>query len=539
MRALRCLALLTMSCTSVAPLWADPVDDARALLRSSPAACRLLDGGSLALRPIEARRDGAGNVFVDFRPSVDGVPCYGELRTVVLPARAVADEELPGMRGLSAAEVSALGELATLETRPLLDAKAARTVAIQDLRTRGEAASVDGPTAVTGPDLVLYRMGGGRHLVWRMVLPGLVQGVPCGVEYAVDARSGGLVDRIRRLSRAQGEGRRLAGDQVVTFPAAEDPSGGLRLRDEALDLNVYDGASDAFSRDDDGRWVDLGPGRKDDQRAEVELYLNMRRVADYFRRVHGFVWYRGVVPVKAVAHYGDDFENAFYSFDEGVFYFGDGTGAPGGYDFFVRALDIVAHEYGHGVDVQTVNLTYSDESGALNEHLSDVMGTWLDDDDWTIGEDIAVGQTGAMRNMEDPTWGQGHLLTPGMTIYQWMDLHEQQGLAYRIYPDRYSLRIICSSWWEDNGGVHLNCNILNRFYVLALTGKGLASPGLGRARMEALYWKLLEDKLLPNRCTFAEFATRLSSAAALLLVDDPGREGLLETLRRAFAAVEL
>ena len=39
------------------------------------------------------------------------------------------------------------------------------------------------------------------------------------------------------------------------------------------------------------------------------------------------------------------------------------------------ALDIVAHELTHGVTEFTSNLIYRNESGALNEAFSDMMGT--------------------------------------------------------------------------------------------------------------------------------------------------------------------
>ena len=39
------------------------------------------------------------------------------------------------------------------------------------------------------------------------------------------------------------------------------------------------------------------------------------------------------------------------------------------------SLDIVAHELTHGVTSSSSNLIYMNESGALNEAFSDIMGT--------------------------------------------------------------------------------------------------------------------------------------------------------------------
>ena len=75
----------------------------------------------------------------------------------------------------------------------------------------------------------------------------------------------------------------------------------------------------------------------------------------------------------------DFFVNAVYDGD-GVMVYGEGLppASPlGGQtsDFFSGALDIVAHELTHGVTDYTSNLIYQNESGALNEAFSDMMGT--------------------------------------------------------------------------------------------------------------------------------------------------------------------
>lgn len=48
------------------------------------------------------------------------------------------------------------------------------------------------------------------------------------------------------------------------------------------------------------------------------------------------------------------------------------------YTYFAGALDIVAHELTHAVTTSASNLQPSNESGALNEAFSDMMGTSAD-----------------------------------------------------------------------------------------------------------------------------------------------------------------
>ena len=58
------------------------------------------------------------------------------------------------------------------------------------------------------------------------------------------------------------------------------------------------------------------------------------------------------------------------------------------------ALDIIAHELGHGITEKSSDLIYSGQSGGLNEGYSDILGTLVefhindsqDTPDFTLGE---------------------------------------------------------------------------------------------------------------------------------------------------------
>ena len=54
-----------------------------------------------------------------------------------------------------------------------------------------------------------------------------------------------------------------------------------------------------------------------------------------------------------------------------VAFFGDGSGTEKGFDYLTKGLDVAAHEFTHGVIDSLSPLTYSGESGALNEHIAD------------------------------------------------------------------------------------------------------------------------------------------------------------------------
>lgn len=74
-------------------------------------------------------------------------------------------------------------------------------------------------------------------------------------------------------------------------------------------------------------------------------------------------------PMKLVmkVHFGEEFDNAFW--DGASMSFGDG------HDFYpLVSLDVAGHEVTHGFTQQHSGLEYHDQSGALNESLSDMAG---------------------------------------------------------------------------------------------------------------------------------------------------------------------
>ena len=72
-------------------------------------------------------------------------------------------------------------------------------------------------------------------------------------------------------------------------------------------------------------------------------------------------------------HYGNGYVNAFW--DGTKMTYGDGDGVDFGP---LVSLDVAGHEMSHGVTENTADLTYSGESGGLNEATSDIFGTMVE-----------------------------------------------------------------------------------------------------------------------------------------------------------------
>ncbi|EAL12943.1 bacillolysin [Bacillus cereus G9241] len=147
-------------------------------------------------------------------------------------------------------------------------------------------------------------------------------------------------------------------------------------------------------------------------------------------------------------------------------------------DPMVKAFDIAGHEFTHAVTSSESNLEFSGESGAINEALSDIMGTAIEkyinngEFNWTIGE-----QTGlVLRNMKNPS-----------------AVKFINGLPY---PDDYSKYSDLNG--EDNEGVHFNSSIINKVaYLIAQGGtqNGVTVNGIGEDKMFDIFYYANTDEL--------------------------------------------
>ena len=242
----------------------------------------------------------------------------------------------------------------------------------------------------------------------------------------------------------RGKGDPASGDTAVD-EAADGIDGALRLFAEVFDRSSYDGAG-----------------------ADVSLTV----------------------------HYGRDYDNAFWDGTQLVF--GDGDGEI--FDRFTKPVDVLGHELTHAVTEHSAGLRYQDQSGALNESVSDVFGTclkqWLlaqgvDEADWLIGAGLFMPGVTA-RGLRD-------MANPG-TAYDDPRLgKDPQGASMDEYVDTN----------DDNGGVHLNSGIPNRAFHLAATAIGGRSwEGAG-----AIWYAALTGGQVGATTDFAGFAAATVAAA--------------------------
>jgi len=195
------------------------------------------------------------------------------------------------------------------------------------------------------------------------------------------------------------------------------------------------------------------------------------------------------LPLAASVHYGQDYDNAFWNGQQMVF--GDGDD-----DLFTRftvSVDIIGHELTHGVTEDEAGLAYLNQSGALNESVSDVFGSLVkqyslhqtaDAADWLIGAGLLTPAVHgvALRSLADPG-----------------SAFDDPVLGRDDQPKHMKGYVRTSA---DNGGVHTNSGIPNHAFYLAATAIG----GYAWEKAGRIWYETLRAPQLKPTASFRSFA---------------------------------
>ncbi len=206
--------------------------------------------------------------------------------------------------------------------------------------------------------------------------------------------------------------------------------------------------------------------------------------------------------LDSTVHYRVGYDNAFWNGSQMVY--GDGDeDLPVDqrlFNRFTKSLDVIGHELTHGVTEFSAGLVYRDQSGALNEHFSDVFGTLVrqrklnqtaGEADWIVGGDLLTANVNGV--------GIRSMKAPG-TAY------DDPVIGKDPQPGHMDDFVNTTS---DNGGVHINSGIPNRAFYLVATEIG--GNAWGDAGM--IWYRTLTDGRLTPQATF-DGAAALTFAVA-------------------------
>ncbi|MFG2223440.1 M4 family metallopeptidase [Streptomyces sp. NPDC048644] len=336
---------------------------------------------------------------------------------------------------------------------------------------------------------VVWAASGSPVLAYDTVVKGVQKdGTPSRLHVITDANSGKKLFQYDEIHTGKGESE-FSGS--VELGTTKEGSGytltdGGRGGHKTTNLeNAEDGEGKAFT-DDDDNW---GTGKPDDpQTAAVDAHYGAAETWDYYKEVHGRTGIKGDGKgASSRVHYGDNYVNAFWDDSCFCMTYGDGEGnkAP------LTAIDVAAHEMSHGVTSATANLTYSGESGGLNEGTSDIFGTSVefyannksDPGDYLIGEKIDINGDGTpLRYMDKPS-------KDGQSQDNWdsstggLDPHYSSGVANHFF---YLLSE--GSGAKEIGGVKYD----------SPTADGSKVEGIGRDKAEKIWFKALTEYMTSN-----------------------------------------
>ena len=224
-------------------------------------------------------------------------------------------------------------------------------------------------------------------------------------------------------------------------------------------------------------------GESDPQTADVsvnEAFDGSGATYDFYKKIFNRNSIDGNgMRLDSSVHYRVKYNNAFWNGQQMVY--GDGDGVI--FDRFTKSLDVIGHELTHGITQFEAGLIYQNQSGALNEHISDVFGSLVkqykkkqtaNNADWLIGEGIFKTIQGALRSMK----------APGTAYNDPLIGKDPQPAHISKYDPTTG----------DNGGVHINSGIPNKaFYELAIRLGGHSWEKAGK-----IWYVTLCEKLTSN-----------------------------------------
>lgn len=255
-----------------------------------------------------------------------------------------------------------------------------------------------------------------------------------------------------------------------------------------------------------------GPSQGADEDVEA-IYKNAGIVYDFYE----YLGYNSLddhgMDLISVAHFGRQYNNAFWS--DGKMVYGDGNGKA--FTSLHKALDVAGHEMTHGLIDYSCRLVYKGESGALNESLADVYGVTIeqwhrgetaDKTNWLMGDEI-IGPGSTAKALRSFTTEPAFVKDPIFGT-------DDQPKHMKDYVQTK----------EDNGGVHINSGIPNHAYYLVATRLGGGSWEKAikiwdYARVRLWFWM-----------GFGDLASRTVKGARKLYGEDTA-----ETVRQCWAEV--
>jgi Zn-dependent metalloprotease len=364
------------------------------------------------------------------------------------------------------------------------------------------------------PRLVVEALAGRPRLAWDVTTVGKrADQTPSRLSTYVDARTGKVLRREERVVNVDGTGNSLYSGSV---PLQVTQSGSTYQLKDATRGNTY--TTDMNNKTDSifcqlfgsgcsagtqitSTTTTFGNGANSNRAsAGADAQYGTNVTWDYYKNVHGRngIFGTGAGSFNRV-HYGSGYVNAFW--DGTKMTYGDGDGSSFGP---LVSLDVAGHEMSHGVTENTAGLTYSGESGGLNEATSDIFGTMVefyaananDPGDYLIGEEFDLASHSGFRRMDNPI-ADGDSPNCWSSNTKNLDVHYSSGVGNHFF---YLLA-------EGSGAKTINGVAHN-----SPTCNGSTVTGIGRDAAQRIWFRAL-TVYMTSGTTYAQARTATLNAA--------------------------
>jgi Zn-dependent metalloprotease len=412
-------------------------------LQANPKAAHMANGDQLNAK--YAKVDANGAEHVRFTRSFGGLEVIG------------GDFVVHSRGGQFKSASMTMRDSVKVGTRPSVDQSGAIVSAGADFGSNF--------TGRPSASLAVYARGATPVLAWNVQMQGTdADGNDRDMTYIVSAKDGKVLDRWSNMETAKpggggstctsttpanGTGKSLFSGNVAisttncgsSFQMKDQTRGGGYTTNLA---NGTSGNGTIFS-DADNVWGNNTTS--DAATVAADAHYGVAMTWDYYKNVHGRngIANDGKGALSRV-HYCRRYVNAFWSDSCFCMSFGDGDGTS---YYPLVDIDVAGHEMSHGVTSRSANLTYSGESGGLNEATSDIFGTMVefyanntnDTPDYMIGEELYKS---------NPTGSKA--------------------LRYMFHPSAADASSDC--WYSGVGSldVHYSSGVANHFFYLLAEG---------------------------------------------------------------------
>jgi Zn-dependent metalloprotease len=496
-----------------------------------------------------------------------GVPVFGSESVVVLDAggriqsESASDRRLGLTKGTGTAGAAPGSDFSVV---PAISSKAAIDAALASLGA--EAPHVTPPSA----ELIIYpvmrteRVSGARdkpeqelnaldveEVVDHYELAYLVHtrmhvgDKPVYHDTVVSARDGRILDQWNMLQTVVGVGKsQYNGEVPINTTLVEgkykmiDDSRGTGGTFGAMAITNANHGTSAGNVyvNDSNTWGDgkqyIGGGsttNANGQTAAVNAMWGLMNTYDALKNVFNWLSLDGHnTSTYIAAHVNTAYDNAYYSDTCRCMFIGDGNSFNS-----LGSIDVIGHEMGHGITAATSNLTYSGESGGLNESASDINGEVVEAYARAGGKGETVPLTGN-------DWVLGKEISKNGTPLRWMFRPSKDGSS----PDAWSSSL-------KRLDVHYSSGPNNRmFYFLAqgsnndkngdtfskyLVKTPAAMTGIGLDKAYRIWFKANTTKFTSST-NYAEARTKMIESAEELY-GKGSKESI--AVQRAYAAINV